>query len=154
MTTNEPNSNEPDDERAPSDEPASGSTDGVLSPDDLDIEGDEHVRSMGDDRFLVATGGGESPRPQRGRPAPRSDGGQVVTDQAPLPTDALAADDAGFGVDMAVKTDDGVSRRRVTSNDIREVFTEMLQWYALQLDAETDPAETLSLLRASSDLDF
>jgi hypothetical protein len=155
MSKNEPNANETADEPARSSDESSESSDGVLSPEDLAIEADEHVRSIGDDRFLVSTGGGSSSRPPRGRPAePRSDGGQVVTDRSPSPTEALAESDAGFGVDMAVKTGDGVSRRRVTSNDIREVFTEMLRWYAVCLDESADPAETLSYLRVASELDF
>jgi len=34
------------------------------------------------------------------------------------------------------------------------VFTEMLRWYATQQDADSDPAETLSVLRAASELEF
>ena len=129
---------------------------GVLSADELTLDDDEHVRSLGDGRYLVSTDEvGPSSTPTGGRPRPtRSDGGRPVTDGSPAPTEALAQSSAGFGVDVAVKTESGVSRRRVTSNDIREVFTEMLRWYALQLDEETDPAETLAVLRAASELDF
>lgn len=154
MTTNEPNSNDTPDERARAADDPSGSPEGILSADDLALEDDEHVRSIGDDRFLVATGGGGSSRRDSGRQPTRSDGGRQVTDGSPSPTEALAASSAGFGVDVTVKTEGGVSRRRVTSNDVREVFTEMLKWYALQLDSDSDPAETLSVLRAASALEF
>jgi hypothetical protein len=113
------------------------------------------VRSIGDDRFLVATGGGDSTDALRGRlDEPRSDGGELVAEGSPSPAETLAESEDGFGVDMAVKIDGGVSRHRVTSNDIREVFTEMLRWYAAELDDSTDPAETLRLLRSASELDF
>jgi hypothetical protein len=154
MTTNEPDTNDTTPERARGDRRSSDRSGGVLSPDELTLDDDEHVRQLDDDRYLVSTGGtASSASGGRARPT-RSDGGQVVTDGSPSPTEALAKSPAGFGVDLAVKTEAGVSRRRVTSNDIREVFTEMLRWYALQLDSDADPAETLAVLRAASELDF
>jgi len=156
MTTNEPDADETATERARGGSESPDRSEDVLSPNELALEDDEHVRPIGDDRFIVSTGEPEaaaSPRGGQSRPT-RSDGGQAVTGESPSPTDALAQSAAEFGVDLAVKTEVGVSRRRVTSNDIREVFTEMLRWYALQLDEETDPAETLAVLRAASELDF
>lgn len=156
MTRNEPDADETTTGRARDGSESTDRSGDVLSPDELALEDDEHVRPIGDDRFIVSTGEPEAAAsPHGGRPhRPRSDGGQVMTDESPSPTDALAQSTAGFGVDLAVKTEAGVSRRRVTSNDIREVFTEMLRWYALQLDSESDPAETLAVLRAASELDF
>lgn len=154
MTTNEPDANDTTPERARGDGSSSERSGGVLSPDELALDDDEHVRQLDDDRYLVSTGGpASSASGGRARPT-RSDGGRVAIDGSPSPTEALAKSSAGFGVDLAVKTEAGVSRRRVTSNDVREVFTEMLRWYALQLDSEGDPAETLTLLRAASELDF
>jgi hypothetical protein len=154
MTTNESETTDTTADRSRSDSSASDDSGTVLSPDELALD-DENVRSLGDDRFLVTTDGTASTPTDGGRARrTRSDGGQVVTDGSPSPTDALAQSSAGFGVDLAVKTEAGVSRRRVTSNDIREVFTEMLRWYALQLDSESEPAETLAVLRAASELDF
>lgn len=155
MTTNEPDTNDTPAERPRSDDTTSDDSGAVLSADELALDDDENVRSLGDDRFLVTTDGTASAPTDGGRARPtRSDGGQVVTDGSPSPAKALAQSTAGFGVDLAVKTEAGVSRRRVTSNDIREVFTEMLRWYALQLDSEDDPAETLAVLRAASELEF
>jgi hypothetical protein len=155
MTTNEPDADETTTGRARGGSDSTDRSGDVLSPDELALEDDEHVRPIGDDRFLVTTDGTASAPTDGGRVRPtRSDGGQVVTDGSPSPTEALAQSSAGFGVDLAVKTEAGVSRRRVTSNDIREVFTEMLRWYALELDSESDPAETLAVLRAASELDF
>ncbi|NHN41645.1 hypothetical protein G9C85_08370 [Halorubellus sp. JP-L1] len=155
MTTNEPDTNDATADRSRSDRASAEESGEVLSADELALDDDENVRQLGDDRFLVTTDGTASPPSSGGRPRPtRSDGGRVVTDGSPSPTDALAQSSAGFGVDLAVKTEDGVSRRRVTSNDIREVFTEMLRWYALELDSESEPAETLAVLRAASELDF
>ena len=155
MTTNEPDTNDTTADGARSDGTDPERSGDVLSPDELALDDDEHVRPLGDDRFLVSTGGGAPSSSRGGRTRPtRSDGGQVVTDGSPSPTEALAKSSAGFGVDLTVKTEAGVSRRRVTSNDIREVFTEMLRWYALQLDSNADPAETLAVLRAASVLVF
>jgi hypothetical protein len=154
MTTNEPDTTDTTTERPRGDRSRPDDSRGVLSPDELALD-DEHVRSLGDERYLVTTDGTASPVNDGGQVRPtRSDGGRVVTDGSSSPTEALAESSAGFGVDLAVKTEAGVSRRRVTSNDIREVFTEMLRWYALELDSESDPAETLALLRAASELDF
>ena len=154
MTTNEPDTNDTTPERTRGSDRSSERSGGVLSPDELALD-DEHVRQLDDDRYLVSTGGTASSSSSGGQARrARSDGGQVVTDGSPSPTEALAKSSAGFGVDLAVKTEAGVSRRRVTSNDIREVFTEMLRWYALQLDSDADPAETLAVLRAASALEF
>ena len=121
MTNDEPNATDEANDRARG-ERADDGAGGVLSPDELALDDDEHVRSLGDDRFLVSTGEGvASPPPTGGRSRPtRSDGGRPVTDGSPAPTEALVQSSAGFGVDVAVKTEDGVSRRRVTSNNIRE----------------------------------
>ncbi|MFC3960178.1 DUF7500 family protein [Halovivax cerinus] len=69
------------------------------------------------------------------------------------PTDALAADPAPHGVDISLKTDGAVARHRSTSTDVREVFADMMAWYASQLGDDVTPMEALEVLVATTDLD-
>ncbi|ELZ11992.1 hypothetical protein C479_06087 [Halovivax asiaticus JCM 14624] len=69
------------------------------------------------------------------------------------PTDVLAAHDAPHGVDISLKTDGEVARFQSTSHDIREVFADMMAWYATQLDEDVTPMEALEVLIATTDLD-
>src|SRR6056297_3211562 len=136
---------------------ADQSDDGVLNPDDLQLDPD-HVERIEDNRFIVTSGdsddrptGGDMPSPlDSGASAPEPDpAGSSEVD----PTDALAADPAPHGVDISLKTDGEVARHRNTSADIREVFAEMMAWYAAQLDEDATPMEALEVLVATTDLD-
>ena len=46
-----------------------------------------------------------------------------------------------------------MAHHRVTSHDVREVFADLLTWYASQLDDDLSPTEALRVLLATTDLE-
>ncbi len=52
-----------------------------------------------------------------------------------------------------MKTDGEIAHHRATSNDVREVFVDLLTWYAGQLDDDMSPSEALQVMLAASDLE-
>lgn len=135
---------------------------GVLEPDELDVERREEVREIGDNRYIVSTdedgGGGDSPPPEAPDPsAERREPGEEPTEpsaRAPAadPT-PLAALDERYVVDVTAKVDGGVAETRIGSDSIVETFEETLLWYADQIDDSTPPEEVIRILLAESDLD-
>ncbi|AGB15200.1 hypothetical protein Halru_0567 [Halovivax ruber XH-70] len=136
---------------------ADHSDDGVLDPDDLQLDPD-HVERIEDNRFIVKPGDSDD-RPAAGDASSPLDTDSAARDPDPVesldpdPTGALAADPAPHGVDISLKTDGEVARHRNTSADIREVFADMMAWYATQLDEDVTPMEALEVLIATTDLD-
>ncbi|GAB3023156.1 DUF7500 family protein [Natronobiforma cellulositropha] len=57
------------------------------------------------------------------------------------------------GIDVTLKTDGELAHLTVTSHDVREVFVELLSWYANQLDDDLTPAQALEVMLATCDLD-
>ncbi|SNZ05588.1 hypothetical protein SAMN06269185_0898 [Natronoarchaeum philippinense] len=57
-----------------------------------------------------------------------------------------------YGIDAVVDTGDGIVERRITADDQIGVFESFLRWYALQIDAESPPAATISAMLAEADL--
>lgn len=135
--------------------------DGILSPEELTPD-EDRCKDLGDGRFVVSASDG---------PSAGSHGGQtrlpdvdpalagLATDGSGGPpgaaasADALADADERYGVDVAVKTDDGVAHETIRSNDVREVFTSLLTWYAAELDDELEAEETLRILLDASPLE-
>ncbi|WP_276255657.1 DUF7500 family protein [Halomontanus rarus] len=57
------------------------------------------------------------------------------------------------GIDITLKTDGELAHLQTTSKDVREVFAEMLTWYADQLDDDLSPAQVLEVMLATTDLE-
>ncbi|MCU4743802.1 DUF7500 family protein [Natronoglomus mannanivorans] len=57
------------------------------------------------------------------------------------------------GIDVTLKTDGELAHLQTTSRDVREVFAEMLTWYADQLDDDLSPAQVLKVMLATTDLE-
>ncbi|WP_254762000.1 DUF7500 family protein [Natrinema marinum] len=139
--------------------------DGVLVPDDLRLE-DDRVDELGENRFLVRS---EESGPNRTAnsaaleaaatpPAgdrPAGDGRGEGDDHARThrADHALADASEPHGVDITLKTDGELAHHRATSNDVREVFVDLLTWYAGQLDDDMSPSEALQVMLAASDLE-
>ncbi len=139
--------------------------DGVLAPDELRLE-DDRVDELGENRFLVRSEGSGSKRaansaaleaadaPLAGdRPAggDRVEGGDHArTHRA---DHALAEAPEPHGVDITLKTDGEIAHHHATSHDVREVFVDLLTWYAGQLDDDLSPSEALRVMLAASDLE-
>jgi len=144
--------------RDESDEPEEG----VLEPDELDVEHREEVREIGDNRYIVSTdedggGGGsapsEAPDPSAERRAPPAEPAAPNARSPAGDATPLAALDERYVVDITAKVDGGVAETRLGSDSIVETFEETLLWYADQVDDSTPPEEVIRILLAESDLD-
>lgn len=65
---------------------------------------------------------------------------------------ALQHSSGRHGIDVVVRTDDGIAERRITADDRVDVFEEFLRWYARRIDPDASPAATISALLAEADL--
>ncbi|MFD1644119.1 DUF7500 family protein [Haloarchaeobius litoreus] len=135
--------------------------DGILSPEELTPD-EDRCKDLGDGRFVVSASDGPSAGSHGGQARlPDVDPARagLATDgsggppRAAVSADALANTDERYGVDIAVKTDDGVAHQEIRSNDVREVFTSLLTWYADELDDELEAEETLRILLDASPLE-
>lgn len=146
--------------------------DGVLQPDDLDVDDREEVRAIGDDRYVVSTEEGRPPTP-RDDPPPDAASSQPPADADPddpratsPPPDAAPSGsppslaDAVDGVEeryataLAVKTDRGVAAEEFATNNVVATFERTLRWYADRVDDSEPPEAVLRVLLAKSDLDL
>ncbi len=147
--------------------------DSVLAPDELQLT-DDRVDALGENRYLV--------RPERMDRDDSSESAaaaassvidtdadvdtETATDDASRPTrlesdpseraratNGLAAAPEPHGVDITLKTDGEIAHHYATSNDVREVFVDLLTWYADQLDDDVSPEEALQVMLAASDLE-
>lgn len=107
---------------------------------------DEHVRSLGEDRYVVSLDDGDDSPPAADRtdePAPEGD-----------PRRRLAALDGAYALELHARHGTGTDSLRVETNDVAEAFESLLRWYAGSVAADT-PAETVvSTLLANSGLDI
>jgi hypothetical protein len=118
--------------------------DGVLTPEELTPKSDD-LAELSEKRFVVRTGESDDATGDdalRAPPVQRSDSADA----------RLAADPQPHGIDLSLKLDGRVSSHYATSTDVREVFVELLTWYADQLDDEMTPEGTLWLIFEHSDL--
>ncbi|MFC7214199.1 hypothetical protein ACFQO4_08935 [Saliphagus sp. GCM10025334] len=69
------------------------------------------------------------------------------------PDEWLAAASEPHGVEITLKTDGEIAHHRATSHDVREVFADLLTWYAGQLDDDMSPTDALQVLLATTDLE-
>lgn len=110
--------------------------DGVLSPSDLDIGDSEYVAEIDEDRYVVSTDK-SPPEPTRFEETSRS---------------SLDPEAARYGLDIEVTIEENVSSYCTHSDDIIAVFSDLIRWYATQVDSDLDPTMVLRILIAESDL--
>ena len=148
-----------------SDEP----DDGVLDPEELTLEDDdERVTRLDENRVVVRPerSSGDRPHslpsvpdlPATTRESDPADPAAESTADRPItgavdPADVLEAVPEPHGVDISLKTDGEVARFSTTSTDVREVFADLLTWYANQLDDDCSPGEALEVMLATTDLE-
>ncbi|WP_121741735.1 DUF7500 family protein [Natronorubrum halophilum] len=137
--------------------------DGVLTPDELSLE--DGVAELGDNRYLVRTD--ESDDAAATNAALTGHARRTGTDLEDRTADtvgiesgssartrgALADAAEPHGIDIALKTDGEIAHHYATSHDVREVFVDLLTWYAGQLDDDMSPEEALGVMLAASDLE-
>ncbi|MUV86050.1 hypothetical protein GJ631_05540 [Natronomonas sp. CBA1123] len=124
---------------SPPNAPIDENPEGVLDPAELGTP--DEVTELSDNRFVVAPD--DSSDVRRSNPAqnaPKDD-----TDDAPLPSGAYAAA-------VTMRTPDGTRTTQVSTNDVRELFDELLLWYVEGMAPEADPEEALSVLVRESSL--
>ncbi|WP_394738992.1 DUF7500 family protein [Natronococcus roseus] len=123
---------------------------GVLTPEELSLETDA-VDELEENRFLVRSEGDD---PSSEAPSTvLTDGRGAVERSSSDVGNGLADAPEPHAVDIALKVDGEVARHRAASSDVREVFAELLTWYATQLDDDLSPEATLRLMLEHADLD-
>lgn len=122
---------------------------GVLTPEELSLETDA-VDELGENRFLVRAEGDDSSEPPN---TVLTDGRGGAERSSPEIGSGLADTPQPHAVDIALKVDGEVARHRAASSDVREVFAELLTWYATRLDDELSPEKTLRLMLEHADLE-
>ncbi|MFP8889791.1 hypothetical protein ACLI4U_08460 [Natrialbaceae archaeon A-CW2] len=152
--------------------------DGVLTPDELQVPVDnETVSQLDENRYVVRAESDNTPESLEHLPMPEpleaaertrqelSDDASLEDGPDPLEdvdddpaataggAAALAAASEAHGVDITLKTDGELAHFRTDSNDVREVFAEMLTWYAGQFDDDMSPTDALQVLLATTDLE-
>ncbi|WP_408957134.1 hypothetical protein [Natrinema sp. 74] len=139
--------------------------DGVLVPDELRLD-DDRVDELGENRFLVRSEGSGSKRtadpatleaadasPAGEQPAGDDRGEGDDHARTARADHALADAPEPHGVEITLKTDGKLAHHQATSHDVREVFVDLLTWYAGQLDDDMSPSEALRVMLAASDLE-
>jgi hypothetical protein len=144
----------PRDEEAPEPEPQEGP---VLAPEELDIAEDDHVTQIDDGRYVVSPETRPADDPREVDESPEETEQVDVAESAGGPdldrgtVHDWLADDLGratsrYGFDVTATFGDGVSQRRMVSNDVVTIFENLVLWYAQQIDADTPVEEVLGIL--------
>lgn len=136
----------------------------ILSPNELDIDDDEHVTEIGDGRYVVSPDvrTDESPESQVSSDSD-SDPESKVAPETDTPdfTDAnvhewldeqMMASNSRYGFDVTAKFDGTVDQQRVVSNDIITAFESFMLWYGRQMDGSTPVADVLGILICESNV--
>jgi hypothetical protein len=126
-------------EESPPNVPMDETPEGVLDPAELGAP--DEVTELSDNRFVVAPDDSSDVR----RSNPAQNAPEDDTDDAPLPSGAYAAA-------VTMRTPDGTRTTQVSTNDVRELFDELLLWYVEGMAPEADPEEALSVLVRESSL--
>ena len=145
------------------------------TPEDATLLGDDHPLSserLGDDENENETGTGFTTAIAAVGDVPATDVSSAAIGASELGIDLERPDSSAdsspgarssghpleaaaepHGIDVTLKTDGELAHLNVTSHDVREVFVELLTWYAGQLDDDLTPAQALEVMLATSDLD-
>ena len=133
----------------------------ILSPEELDLEDDEHVEQIDDGRYVVSpTVRSESTAPvSQSQPSPEPSPDRARSQPAFTDTSVhqwlhenLEDTNSQYGFDVTAKFDGTVSQQQTVSNDIVTVFESLMLWYARQIDANTPVEEVLGILLSESNV--
>jgi hypothetical protein len=149
-----------------------GGDDGrVLSPDELDIEEQDEVAAIGDDRYVIGADGepeasGDSDADPATQPEPTGDGqAEVTTDpEQAEPADPqitgrdvkewlaeeLESHDSDYAYHIAAKYGDDITHQQMATDDVGAAFDGLLVWYARQVAGSTPVDEALGILLGES----
>lgn len=140
MTRNDDTEDEPTLDAEPKGEQLEETPAGVLSPDELGPP--EEATELAENRFVV-TSDGEAPAESNASDDSADTGDD--TEAAPLPNGAYAAA-------VTMRTPEGTRATQVSTNDVRELFDELLLWYVEGMAPDADPEAALSVLVRESSL--
>ena len=130
----------------------------ILSPEELEIEDDEHVTQLDEGRFVVSPDTRESNTPQSSeRPQPPEPQPESQHDQPESPKldqekvhqwlrESFEGPGSRYGFDVTATFDGSVSQRRMASNDVVTIFESLILWYAQQIDNNTPVEQILGIL--------
>lgn len=145
MTRKRDETGEP--EREADDSPTSDRIDetpeGVLNPSEVGPP--DEVTELAENRFVVTPDGESPPKTAGDDPETAADAEGDDTDEAPLPGGAYAAA-------VTMRTPEGTRATQVSTNDVRELFDELLLWYVEGMAPNANPEEALSVLVRESSL--
>lgn len=130
----------------------------VFAPSELDIASDEHVRVLGDNRYVISA---DTPIGSQRGDDRQTDDGSGSPDETPSLdpqtvydwlAERLSSADASYGFDVTARFDDRVSHYRLRGADVVTVFDALMYWYGAQLDDETPIEEVLGILLTESNV--
>lgn len=131
-----------------------------IDPEQLDIEDDDRVKKLDEDRYLVSADGS----PVDTRVEESSDAFSSATEMEENQTDltptqvsrwlADSFDGGGFtyGFDATLSVEDDVVRHRMVSNDLPTTFETFLTWFVQNTTSNATTPEALGILLAASDV--
>lgn len=149
----------------------------VLSPDELDIEEQDEVASIGEDRYVIGPdgppdapeeGAADSDAGSGGGDANREPKQEATTDQQsaepaapPEPqvtgrdvkewlSEELESHDSDYAYHIAAKYGDDISHQQLATDDVGAAFDGLLVWYARQLAGSTSIDRALGILLGES----
>jgi hypothetical protein len=128
---------------------------GVVRPEDLDFTRDESVAEIRNGRYVISTDRSSPPDPDVDDEESNDD-----PDTDPVSVDAarerlvrhVSEFDAPHGFALTAAVDGELRHHEAFSEDLPDVFGELLTWYATVVsDGTTPPAEVLGILLVASD---
>lgn len=138
----------------------------ILSPEELNLEDDEHVTQIDEGRYVVSpdvrsedTSTGSPPANPAPAPAPEPE--PEPRTETPEFTDAnvhewlatqMADSNARYGFDVTAKFDGNVDQQQLSSNDIITAFESFMLWYGRQMDGSTPVEDVLGILLSESNV--
>lgn len=115
-----------------------GQEEDVLTTSDLDVADSEYVTEIGKDRYVVSTDN-STPEPNESSLSKRDDS-------------SLDPESANYIVDIEASVEGYTSNYRAASDDVVVTFSDLVRWYATQVDDDLDPSRVLQILIAESEL--
>jgi len=133
----------------------------ILSPEELDLEDDEHVTQIDEGRYVVSPdvrdddNYGSKPATPAPEPEPEPEPTTPEFSDANVHewlAEQMGNSNASYGFDVTAKFDGEVDQQRLTSNDIVTVFETLMLWYGRQMDGSTDVQDVLGILLSESNV--
>jgi len=132
----------------------------ILSPEELELEDDEHVTQIDEGRYVVSPdvrddddSYGDTPSMPEPEPEPEPETPEFTDGTVhEWLAEQMVESNASYGFDMTAKFDGEVDQQRLTSNDIVTVFETLMLWYGRQMDGSTDVEDVLGILLSESNV--